>query len=100
MKPKTNRLLTLLMAVIMITESNVGVIASYASEMADEADVDDATDWETEEEDIPLTASNYLYPLEEAVTALEELAADRVIQGVIYLEDEVTLRTLPEEVNR
>ena len=52
MKKKIVRsIICFLLAVIMITESNVGVIASYASEMADEADVDDATDWETEEED-------------------------------------------------
>ena len=43
------------------------------------------------------TASNYLYPFEEAVTTLEELAATKDIQAVVYLADSVIMRALPEE---
>ena len=84
-----------LLAVIMITESNLGTITAYASEVAE--DTVDSEEYVEEEEEFIPTASSYLYPFEEALMALEEVAANRVIQGVVYLEDEVILRVLPEE---
>lgn len=91
-----------LLAAVMITECNFGAFVSFAAEVtedyeetSEEAGEEDGADLE-EEEFMP-TASSYLYPFEEAVTALEELAESRDIQGVIYLADEVVLNALPEE---
>ncbi|MGN0305918.1 MAG: hypothetical protein ACI4D2_07165, partial [Lachnospiraceae bacterium] len=41
--------------------------------------------------------SQYLHPFEEAVEALEKLASEQEIQAVVYLEDRVLLKTLPDE---
>ena len=91
-----------LLAAVMITECNFGAFVSFAAEVtedyeetSEEAGEEDGADLE-EEEFMP-TASSYLYPFEEAVTALEELAESGNIQGVIYLADEVVLNALPEE---
>ena len=84
-----------LLAIIMITECNLGAFVSYASEITEEY-IEEETEEISEEEFIP-TANSYLYPFEEAVTSLEELAVSRDIQGVIYLADEVVLKALPEE---
>ena len=98
MKKKMLRsIICFLLAVIMITECNLGAFVSYASEVAeDNYDEEEEGDAESEEEFIP-TGSSYLYPFEEAVIALEELVAQNPVQGVIYLADEVTMRALPEE---
>ena len=84
-----------LFAIIMITECNWGAFVSYASEITEEY-IEEETEEISEEEFVP-TANSYLYPFEEAVTSLEELAVSRDIQGVIYLADEVVLNALPEE---
>ena len=84
-----------LLAIIMITECNLGAFVSYASEITEEY-IEEETEEISEEEFIP-TANSYLYPFEEAVTSLEELAVSRDIQGVIYLADEVVLKALPED---
>ena len=95
-----------LLSVVMITECNLGAINVYASEVAEGTDseiIEEETNAEslegTEEvvEEEIITASSYLYPFEEAVTALEELAATKDIQAVVYLSDSITLRMLPEE---
>ena len=84
-----------LLAIIMITECNLGAFVSYASEITEDY-IEEGTEEISEEEFIP-TANSYLYPFEEAVASLEELAVSRDIQGVIYLADEVVLKALPEE---
>ena len=76
-----------LLAAILFTEGNWGAFTTYAAEITQEESV----------EEVMPTASNYLYPFEEAVTALEELAASKDIQAVIYLADSVIMRALPEE---
>ena len=43
------------------------------------------------------TGSCYLYPFEEAVAQLEQLAGEQKLQAVVYLEDVVPLKTLPDE---
>ena len=120
MKKKLMRsIICFLLSVVMITECNVGTLSAYATESAtedtesetrteatgqdDEYEEEDELVSETEEtedeeteEPMP-TASSYLYPFEEAVTALEELAASKEIQAVIYLADSVTLKSLPDE---
>ena len=98
MKKKILRsIICFLLAVIMITECNLGAFVSYASEVAgDNYDEEEVEETESEEEFIP-TGSSYLYPFGEAVIALEELVAQNPVQGVIYLADEVTMRVLPEE---
>ena len=90
-------LICFLLAVIMVTECNLGALTTYAAEIIQEEVSDEIGIEEDEEEEFIPTGSSYLYPFEEAVTALEELAKNNVIQGVIYLVDEVTMRTLPEE---
>ena len=96
MKKKMLRsLFCFLLAVMMVTEFNLITFVSYASEIKEDF-IDEETEEECEEDVIP-TASSYLYPFEEAVISLEELAATRDIQGVIYLADEVTLNALPYE---
>ena len=90
-------LICFLLAVIMVTECNLGALTTYAAEIIQEEVSDEIGTEEDEEEEFIPTGSSYLYPFEEAVTALEELAKTNVIQGVIYLVDEVTMRTLPEE---
>ena len=42
-------------------------------------------------------ASQYLHPFEEAAEELEKLAAKQEIQAVVYLEDTVLLKSLPDE---
>ena len=42
-------------------------------------------------------SSYYLYPFEEAVEALEQLASEQEIQAAVYLADEVNMKALPEE---
>ena len=92
MKKKLLRsIICFLLAAMMITECNLSAVTVLAAEITDET---------KEEEEIIAempTASSYLYPFEEAVTALENLAAERDIQAMVYLADSVTLRMLPEE---
>ena len=90
-----------LLSVVIITECNLGVMNVHATEMAEqvenlESELEEEVSEETEE---IITASSYLYPFEEAVTALEELAATRELQAVVYLADIITMRTLPEEAS-
>ena len=71
-----------LMAVILLGQSQLGTFTTYAAEI---------------QEEIMPTASSYLYPFEEAVTVLEELTATKDIQAVVYLDDSVMMRQLPNE---
>ena len=104
-----------LLSAIMITECNLGAVNVYAAEITEGTDSEsldnqpdaDSSD-ETEEimdtlngedEEEIITASSYLYPFEEAVTALEELASTRTIHAVVYLADIITVRKLPEEAS-
>ena len=100
-KKLLKRIICFLLAVIMITECNLGVLITSAAEnMEDYEEVleeFEEDDIGSEEEEFMPTGSSYLYPFEEAVTALEEVVASNTIQGVIYLADEVTMRMLPEE---
>jgi len=89
-------LICFLLAVIMITECNVGAFITYAAEIIQEEVSDEIVIQKNEEEFRP-TGSSYLYPFEEAVTTLETMAAERKIQAVVYLADSIILRTLPED---
>ena len=111
MKKKLLRsVICFLLAALLITECNLSAVTALASEITDEGMEDEESKEVTEEdeeiieetedvvEDIP-TASSYLYPFEEAVTALEELAKEREIPAVVYLAENVVLRMLPEEAS-
>ena len=95
-------LICFMLSVVMLTETNLGAIQVQA------ADVDVSVDEESEviEEDVwgeddeaMMTSNSYLYPFEEAVVALEELAELNNIMGVVYLADEITMRSLPNETS-
>ena len=89
-------LICFLLAVIMVTECNLGALTTYAAEIIQEASSEEEDMDESVEEVIP-TASSYLYPFEEAVATLEDLAATKDIQAVVYLADSVIMRALPDE---
>ena len=104
-----------LLSAIMITECNLGAVNVYAAEITEgtdsesldnQPDVDSSDETEEnmdtlngEDEEEIITASSYLYPFEEAVTALEELASTRTLHAVVYLADIITVRKLPEEAS-
>ena len=93
-KKLLKRIICILFALVLVTETNVTSLISYASEITEEQD----SSYEEEiEEEIPPTANSYLYPFEEAVEALVQLGSTKEIQAVIYLQDEVVVKTLPED---
>ena len=78
---------------------NFGAIRVHATDMEEIVSEDESIDEDKVEEEEMITASSYLYPFEEAVIALEELAVSNYLMGVVYLEDTVTLRTLPDAIS-
>ena len=85
MKKMLRSILCFFMAVILMTEGNLGAFTTYAME-------------ESVQDSMP-TAVSYLEPFEEAVVALEELAAAKELQAVVYLTDCIMMRELPEEAS-
>ncbi len=111
MKKKTFKcLLCFMTAVILLAECNSGTFVAFAAESGEKKSVvlDFSETKEVEEEDLEkeaeeeetadkILANSYLYPFEEAVGELEKIAEEQEIPAVVYLEDFIYLRSLPEE---
>ncbi len=103
--------LCFLLTAVMVAEGNLGAFSTYAAEKTSSvsrqkdkeikeetlAGDDAGAEEKSENAEEEITANTYLYPFEEAVTALEQLAKERELPAVVYLADTVMLRTEPEE---
>ena len=85
MKKFLRSILCFCVAVTLLVESNGGAFSAHAMEEM--------------EQDVTSGADSYLYPFENAVTALEELAETKEIPAVVYLADSIGMRELPEETS-